>query len=351
MKSKLPYVIFGCIFALSACGGSGADGASPPVQVPPPAPPPPPSPPPPPAPPPTSIEREIAPSLTGPGFIGSQSPHIAINPGPATAARGKLFVMLPGTFAVPRTYRLITRTAPTQGFHAIGLTYPNDEAIEGLCGSSNDPDCAGRARREVITGEDTSPLVAIDANNSIINRLRALLIYLRSNFPGEGWDQYLNGNEPVWSRITVAGHSQGGGHAGFLGKLFSLDRIAMFSSPGDTGVAPGSSAQWLTLPNITPASRQYGFTHTRDPLIPQSLATVNWGALGLGAFGGTVSVDGASLPFSNSHQLLTSAAPNPNPTGPTASPEHGAPVVDSVTPLNASGEPIFRNVWIYMAFS
>jgi hypothetical protein len=178
-----------------------------------------------------------------------------------------------------------------------------------------------------------------------------LLIYLRTNFPNEGWGSYLNGNDIVWSNIVAAGHSQGGGHAAYLGKLFSLDRIAMFSAPGDIGLTPGSSAPWLSLPAVTAPSRQYGFTHTADNLISLANATASWQILGLGAFGSPFSVDGASAPFANSRQLVTSAPPNPNPSGPTASPTHGAPVVDSVTPLDANGLPIYRNVWIYMAFS
>jgi hypothetical protein len=284
-------------------------------------------------------------------FAGSQSPHIAINPELTVPTKGKLFLMLPGTGAVPRTYRLITRTAPTQGFHAIGLTYINEEAVNSVCALSLDPDCSGKVRREVITGEDSSPLIEVNASNSIVNRLRTLLIYLRDNFPAEGWEQFLSGNEIVWSRIVAAGHSQGGGHAAYLGKLFSLDRIAMFSAPGDTGLAPSSPAPWLNLPPITAPSRHYGFTHSADNLIPLANATASWQALGLGTFGSPVSVDGMSAPFANSRQLVTSAPPNPNPSGPTASPTHGAPVVDSVTPLDANGLPTYRNVWIYMAFS
>jgi hypothetical protein len=259
--------------------------------------------------------------------------------------------MLPGTGAVPRTYRLITQTGPTQGYHAIGLNYLNDDAVNALCANSTDADCSGKVRREVITGENSSPLVNVDATNSIVGRLRTLLVYLRTNFPNEGWGSYLNGNDIVWSNIVAAGHSQGGGHAAYLGKLFSLERIAMFSAPGDIGLSPTSSAPWLSLPAVTAPSRHYGFTHTADNLIPVGTATANWQALGLSAFGGPVSVDGASTPFSNSRQLTSSAAPNPNPTGPTASPNHGAPAVDAVTPLDANGVPVYRNVWIYMAFS
>ncbi|MBA3836738.1 MAG: hypothetical protein C0499_03650 [Zymomonas sp.] len=278
------------------------------------------------------------------------SPHVVINPNPAVTARGRLFVMLPGTLAVARTYRLILRTGAARGYHTLGLTYPNDEAIEGLCGASPDPDCAGRARTEVITGENTSTLVNVNPANSITNRLIALLQFLDRTFPAEGWGQYLANGQPRWDLITVAGHSQGAGHAGFLAKRVVLNRAVMFSGPGDTGPAPNSSALWVSLPNITPVDRQYGFTHSQDPLALFAGTSQNWQAIGLNAFGPATSVDGAAAPFGNSRQLTTNAAPNPNPTGPTASPLHGAPVVDAVTPLTAQGTPLFEPVWIYLAF-
>jgi len=265
-------------------------------------------------------------------------------------AKGRLFVMLPGTLAVPNTYQDIVRTGAARGYHAVGLAYPNDDAIEGLCGASSDPDCAGKARREIITGEDTSSLVNVAPANAITNRLFALLQFLERNFPREGWGQFLAGGQPVWSRITIAGHSQGGGHAGFFAKLVELDRAVMFSAPGDTGAAPGSPAQWSALPNVTPAARQFGFTHVRDNLAPLANVSANWRAIGLEAFGNLTSVDGVSAPFGNARQLTTTAPPNPNPIGPSVSPTHGAPVVDAVTPRDAQGRPIYTPVWIYLAF-
>jgi hypothetical protein len=342
-----------CVLSVGACGGGGGDAGSsqPPVANTPP-PPPPPSPPPPPPPPSllVSTEREIRPNLTNPQLTMFLTPHLVINPRPDVTERRKLFVMLPGTGANPGTYREIVRLAPTRGYHAIGLTYPNEAAVEGLCGSNTDPDCAGKVRREVITGADTSTLGSVDAANSISGRLRSLLIYLNATFPNEGWGRYLFGGDVDWSAVVIAGHSQGGGHAGYFAKLQAFERVVMFSSPGDTGAGANSAAQWVSLPNITPASSQYGFTHTADPFFSVASVQRNWAGIGLAAFGPPVSVDTAVAPYANSRQLVTSAPPNPNPTGPTAAPAHGAPVVDSVTPRTANGDPLFAPVWIYLAF-
>lgn len=346
-RLNVPLVL---VFSLmvGACGGGSA--SAPPVVVTPPAPPPVP-PPPPPAPPPppvASVEREVAPAVTSSAINIALSPHIVINPDPAVTQKGRLFVMLPGTGGIPRNQRLILRTGAARGYHAVGLTYPNDQAITDLCGNSPVDDCTGLARREVLTGEDTSPLVAVDAGNSIKARLTALLTYLAATYPNEGWGQFLAASRPDWSRITLAGHSQGAGHAAYAAKLYGLDRTVMFSSPGDTGAAPGALAPWLSLPNVTPVSRQYGFTHTADELAPYALVTASWGRIGLGAFGGPVSVDTAAPDFGGSHQLSTSAAPNP--ASPRGAPMHGATVVDVSTPLAPGGEPLFRPVWIYLAF-
>ncbi len=278
------------------------------------------------------------------------SAHVAINPDPAVAAKGRLFVMLPGTTAVPRFYRFILRTGAPRGYHAIGLTYPNDEAVATLCATSPIPDCAGMARNEIITGSDTSPLVDVNRANSITGRLVSLLTYISATFPNEGWGQYLVGGQPRWSAITVAGHSQGSGHAAYLAKQQLLDRSVMFSGPGDVGVQPGSMAPWLNLPNVTPPSRQYGFTHVADGLVPLALVTRNWDVLGLGAFGAEVSVDGGAPPYANARKLVSNAAPNPAAMGLTSDLGHGAPVVDVATPLNTSGTPLYAPVWIYLAF-
>ncbi|MCM0001389.1 MAG: hypothetical protein NBV68_18610 [Erythrobacter sp.] len=294
-------------------------------------------------------EREVDPRTVASGLVTGLANHQIFVPG--TNRRNRLFVMLPGTDAPPRIYRLIARTGAQEGYHAIGLAYPNEDAIASVCGNSSRPDCSGEVRNEILTGQDTSPLVSVNRVNSIIGRLIELIAFLDRSFPSEGWGQYLVSGQPDWSRIAIAGHSQGAGLAGFLGKEVRLLRIGMFSGPNDPGPAAGQAALWTARPNITPAGDQFGFTHTADPLAPIAVSSGNWVGIGLGAFGGQVSVDGRSPPFDGSRQLVTSAPPNPNPTGPTASPQHGAPAVDSVTPIAADGQPLFRPVWVHMLFA
>jgi len=349
-KPKVTLLALGIVFSLSACGSDTAQSSgAPPVII---APTPPTAPPPPPTPPSSSVmstERDIAPALTNAALTDNLSAHFAINPTSASM-RNRLFVMLPGTTGVPRFYRLIVRAGAARGFHSMGLTYPNDEAVGTICAFSPRADCAGEVRREIITGIDTSPLVSISQSNSITGRLVALLTYMHSNYPNEGWGQYLVGGAPNWSAIPVAGHSQGSGHAAFMGKLHVLDRIAMFSGPSDTGNANGLPAQWTSLPNATPAARQYGFTHQRDELVPLAAIELNWSQIGLGVFGASISVDGTAAPFGDRRQLTTNITIPVSPLSPSTAPAHSGTVVDVVTPLTSAGEPLYLPVWNYMVF-
>ena len=69
---------------------------------------------------------------------------------------------------------------------------------------------------------------------------------------------------------------------------------------------------------------------------------------------GPVLIDNSSIPYANSHQLRTALAANPASTALTAAlRNHGVTVVDTSTPLDATGKPLFdsNGVWAYLCFS
>ena len=313
------------VSGLLACGGADTTGTTEPPERPP------------------SVVRQIVPATTDAAIDVGNDPHVVVNPSPVIAPAAKLFVFLPGTGAVPTMQQLILATAAARGYHAIGLAYPNPTAIGVLCADDVDPECFWDVRREVITGLNTSARIQVTSANAIVNRLEKLLAYLQAQYPAEAWGRYLVGGNVDWSRVTVAGHSQGGGHVGVLAKLVSLNRAVYFSSPADWRQTANSPAAWLARPNVTPASRQFAFIHEQDQLVPVAQARANWIALGLGAFGAVTTVDGASAPFGASHQLLTRATPL------LAGSFHGATVVDAATPRAADGSPLFAAVWGYLA--
>ncbi|MBI4911306.1 MAG: hypothetical protein HY823_01075 [Acidobacteria bacterium] len=290
----------------------------------------------------------MAPNTADPATTTYLSPHVAINPDPGAPSKGRLLVFLPGTGGQPSNQRLLLRTGALQGYHAIGLMYPNTPSVGSLCDGSEDPDAHWKVRREILTGQDLSPLVSVGPSECVEHRLTALLKYLQQNVPTEGWDPYLSGGEPAWGRIVVAGHSQGGGHAGVLGKLHPVARVVCFSSPADWRSRAGQPAPWYAQPGATSASAVFGFSHQQDELVTWPLVTSNWAALGLPAFGTPVDVDAAGPPYLGSHQLTTAWPHGAGASYPA--PFHSATVVDAATPLLGDGTPRYRPAWIQLCF-
>jgi len=309
-----------------------------------------------------SVERQVLATSTDSNITatptGGEAPHLAINPSASVVASGKLLVFLPGTQGRPSQYTYILRAAASRGFHAIGVNYPNQTAMGTLCQTSPEPDCYWIARSEVVFGGGTpvSGQTAVTQADSIVNRVNKLLLWLKNNHPSEGWGLFLLGNETVdWSKVVLAGHSQGGGHVGVLAKTVALGRAVYFSSPDDWQASTNTPARWtLTRPNVTPASQQYGFGSDFDTLVPNDHTYAHWNNLGLyKPASGPVLVDGGDSPFSDSHQLHTSRPYNPASTaGTQALRNHGITVVDTSTPIDGNGRPLFdtNGVWEYLCF-
>jgi hypothetical protein len=311
---------------------------------------------------PPSVERLVNASVTD-GNISvvpstGEAPHVAINPSVSVNARGKLFVFLPGTQGKPTQYTYILRAGASRGFHAVGVNYMNQTAMGTLCQSSMDSECYWNARNEVIFGNGTpvSGQASVSQADSIVNRLNKLLNWLDSNYPMEGWGQYLQPNKSVdWRKVVLAGHSQGGGHVGVLAKTVSLSRAVYFSSPADWNELANRPAEWsLSKPNVTLANQQYGFGADSDTLVPNAYAFAHWDRLGLPKpLSGPVLVDNISAPFLNSQQLRTSLPHNPSSSALTLSlRNHGITVNDTSTPVDANGKPLFdtNGVWEYLCF-
>ncbi len=239
--------------------------------------------------------------------------HVYVEPDGAPA--GKLFVFLPGTGGPAGAYRLLLRNAAAGGYHAIGLSYRNEVAVNDLC-MVGDVGCHAAVRNEVITGEDTSPLVEITRADAIDHRLVAALQYL-------GWTDYLDEGELRWSDIAVAGHSQGGGHAAFIAQLREVHRAVLFAAT--------EPADWTEDALATDVERLFGFVHADDP--QRDAMVLSWERLGVP--GEIVVVEDVDPPYDDSHQLQTSLV---------AENAHGAVAVDIATPLDGD-VPVYSDVW------
>ncbi len=53
--------------------------------------------------------------------------------------------------------------------------------------------------------------------DGIEHRLAAVLRYLATRYPREGWHGFFAHGVPKWRLIVMAGHSQGGSEAAFIG--------------------------------------------------------------------------------------------------------------------------------------
>jgi len=287
------------------------------------------------------VHYEVRPSQTDPKINDPNRLHeIYVR---ADGFGDLLFMFFPGSPQQPSEFKKVLETAARAGYHVIGVDYPNQEGeLKTICG--NRPNCYGPLRREVLEGRDVSPDVAINADNCILNRAVRLLQWLDVNHPNQNWGQFLNSGQIRWSHVTVAGHSQGGGHAAMIARLFEVHRVVMFSSVTDATDGPSGfiSAPWLTQPRVTPHERYYGFGNTDDNLFfPQ--IEVNWKTLGLS--GSKTDVDSSPPPYSGSHRLTTSN--NSQPSG-TAIHRHNLVVTDKDTPLDSSGDPVYLPVWRYL---
>ncbi len=203
------------------------------------------------------------PSATDQRIKSFDDPHMSWLPeGPA---RNQLLVFLPGTGGKPRSQFPFANTAAELGYHVIFLMYPDDLAAQAACGKSKEPEAHPQFRLALIRGGQLNPKRHIERAESIENRLIQLLKYLSAKQPAAHWGQFLDGKtQPEWSKLAVAGHSQGGGHAFVIGKFHEVARVIMFGSPKDYSFYFKRPATGFDTNTKTPITRFFAFNHVRD---------------------------------------------------------------------------------------
>lgn len=205
----------------------------------------------------------VSPHQTDPTIVTVHGPNIAVYD-PQVASRHRLFLFLAGTNGKASASLKMDSVFANWGFHAISLDY-EDTVIAVSCAHSLDTTTFGRYRRAIVTGAPVSSIIKVDTANSILTRFTKLLAYLVKHDPDGGWGQYFSHGEPVWRRIIVAGHSQGAGHAAYIGKMFRVDRVLMFSGPQDYMDNLHKPAPWQAQKSATPPSRFFAFLNLKDP--------------------------------------------------------------------------------------
>lgn len=288
-------------------------------------------------------QYEVTPSTTNASITSFNNVHEVILD-TRTSQLNKLFVFLPGTTGFPSVYQLIVKKAAALGYHSIGLMYPNNSDIYTAAGSSSNLNDFGNCRQEIFDGVDHASGVSVDGNNCIQSRLLKLLQYLQQQHPTQNWGQFLLGNEVDWSKVVIAGHSQGGGHAFYISKIKSVERAISFASI-DWNSNFNQSAAWVNLTGATPVNKLYSINGLRDQIFAYANVQIQLSELGLA--GPAVSIDGNNPPYSNTHTLTTNATPA------LAEPftnHHNLTCLDAYVPKDALGNPApdFDKAWDYL---
>lgn len=158
-------------------------------------------------------------------------------------SNGLMLISLGGTNSKPEDLREFDLEAVSLGYRVLALDYPN-HVISTACRESKQPDAFDHFREEIVEGKPTSDLVKVDRVHSIEGRLDVALKQLQ-------WSQ-------DWSKIVVVGHSQGSGHAAYLGKVHPLRGVIMLAGPQD------DAARWLSRPGLTDPLAYVGLLHRQD---------------------------------------------------------------------------------------
>lgn len=152
-----------------------------------------------------------------------------------TVPLNKLLIVLPGTGASPQGIRDFMFEGQKQGFHVIGLYYPNGGTTAHFTSGKQ---WIEEYAKGIIFG--TTNLVTgtvINYPDCIESRIVKALQWLNRSFPTEGWGQYYTADNFDYTKATIAGHSLGGNFAACIGKFKQCERIICVSSPR---VVPGT---------------------------------------------------------------------------------------------------------------
>ena len=325
---------------------------------------------------------------------------------PNTGAAGlPLWVHLGGTAGKPTNTENIGEAAVDAGYRYISLAYLNNVSVSDRCTCPSRErragNCNEEVRLELLTGDDFSADFDMDPEESIENRLAALLYTLDQQYPAGGWDAYydLSTHKPLWEEMAISGFSQGGGMAGLIARDHEVDRVLYFSkgvgqtvnivadpSVADVCTAPGDCSgdqqccpldefdetcavnvaktnyclEQVVAPwgftgedtdgdgfgdgdettRATPASRSYALVHEDENAWDYSPDVFD--AWGLGAPSTFVDADPGG-PFGASDRLFSTDTP---PPAGTKCSEHQSMGADGCQPKSA-GVPIMYDAWIH----
>lgn len=170
-------------------------------------------------------------------------------------ASDELLAFLPGSTQCCESYSQFLETIGKR-MYTVCIPYDNVVSVGTMC--EGKARCYPDLRMEAFNGSFHGVW-----GNNIQARLAGALTYLYHRDDGL-WSRYLNYSTglPIWSRIRMAGHSQGAGAAAMIGYNRELARVVQFS-----GVCDRSNWTASLGPPATPASRFFGLASAWDTLL------------------------------------------------------------------------------------
>lgn len=259
--------------------------------------------------------------------------------------KGKLLIFLGGSLSQPDKYRYFAEQSAILGYHVINLSYFNLIPAQLCDGNPTPNDCYENFHEAIIYGNSDGSSLSVSEAGSIMGRLSFFLNYLVVNFPDENWSQFLYSDGKIdFSKTTWAGHSQGAGHAVYVGYHHEVHKVIAFSGPGDYVVENNSAAEWMKEDPLTDRNKFYSFSHESDDVIAFSeqkeLISIITGRDVI------ESIDTTDIADLSGNALSTNINPD-NRNFIQKAKYHNATVLDANVP-RSNGSPLWTEVWTYL---
>jgi pimeloyl-ACP methyl ester carboxylesterase len=213
--------------------------------------------------------RNVDPASTAQGIAMIRGPHRVLRDS-SVASNGRLLITLGGTGSRPADLDFIQRLAVSLGYSVIAIDYPNTISTV-TCETAPSPVCYDDFRNEIFDGTPSSDRVEVDFTNSIDNRIASLVGHLARR--DRWWKKFFGVDGSLdWTRVVLAGHSQGAGHVAYLAKHHLAERVIMIAGPVDKSAA--GLGPWLSRPGLTPPERFFAFMNESDPFDTPRMTSV-----------------------------------------------------------------------------
>jgi pimeloyl-ACP methyl ester carboxylesterase len=273
------------------------------------------------------ITYRVTPHDTDPAINRFNEPHYIVFDS-SRSHSSELLLFMTGTGGNPGNVSDFLNVAAGQGYRVIGLAYNDEPSVVPACEQNSDPACTAKVRQKRIFGNNVSSVIDDSPAESIVNRFVKLIQNLDRDHPAENWGQYLDGSEPNWARIIVAGHSQGAGMAAYIAQRKRVARVVLFSSPWDFYGRNQSLAAWVDDgPGTTPPDLWFGAYHAKEKTA--SLIARAYSAL--------------KIPPAHIRVLKLEPARKGGPN-----PYHAGMVANGGTPRDAMGAPAYAAEWKFL---